>query len=253
MSVSTYYLSKTKEGKFGSIFFLKQLQEADSSGGGRNLLGSMVQWIDDNGPIGIGLGGTDYAIPQCMGTPGGLIKELDKRKAELGIDGTSTLQIKVSASKETIKLEKKVVFDLGIGPFPVIPLNLALDIDYSRMNTITITFGQDTFSEYIPAGYLAMLYQTLKGNPTPSMGGPLLAKNAYVSQVVLAKRYSVSFESTMAFTSGVDAKIKQYNSIPKIGSEVKVQKTAKRTIIAEVNSDRFYLVAVTASLWKNLK
>ena len=117
MSVSTYYLSKTKEGKFGSVFFLKQLQESDSSGGGQNLLGSMVQWIDDNGPIGIGIGGSDYAIPQCMSTPKALIKELDKRKAELGIDGTSTLQIKVSASKETIKLEKKVVFDLETQKF----------------------------------------------------------------------------------------------------------------------------------------
>jgi hypothetical protein len=253
MSVSTYYLSKTKEGKFGSVFFLKQLQDVDSSGGGKNLLGSMVQWIDDNGPMGIGLGGTDYAIPQCMSTPRALIKELDRRSVELGIDGSSTLQIKVSASKETIKLEKKALFDLGVGPFPLIPLNIALDIDYSRMKTITLLFGEGTFSEYIPTGFLAALYEVLKGKPTPAMGGKLLEKNAYISQVVLAKRYSIKFESSMAFSSGVDAKIKQYNSLPEIGRKVKVQKETERSMLAEVNSDKFYVVAITASLWKNLK
>ena len=253
MSVSTYYISKTKEGKFGSVFFLKQLQDEDSSGGGRNLLGSMVQWIDDNGPVGIGIGGTDYAIPQCMSTPRALVKELDKRKDELGIDGSSTLQIIVSASKETIKLEKKSLFEAGIGPFPSIPLNLALDMDYSKVKTISLTFGEGTFSEYIPIGYLANLYEVLKGKPTPAIGGKLLEKNAYISQVVLAKKYSVNFESSTAFSAGVDAKIKQYNSLPEIGGKVNVSMKTDRTLVAEINSDRFYAVAVTASLWKNLK
>lgn len=253
MSVNTYYLSKTREGKFGSVFFLKQLQKESASGGGKNLLGSMVQWIDENWILGIPGGGTDYAIPQCMSTPRALIKELDRRKAELGIDGTSTLQIEVSASKEIIKLEKKVVFDSGVGPFPAIPLNMGLDVDYSRMKTITLTFGEGTYSEYIPIGYMAALYESLKGKPSIAIGGQLLAKNAYVSQIVLAKKYSVNFESKETLSQGVEAKIKQYNSLPEINGKVKVEKKTERTVVAEVNSDVFYLVAVTASLWKNLK
>jgi hypothetical protein len=52
---------------------------------------------------------------------------------------------------------------------------------------------------------------------------------------------------------GVEAKIKQYNYLPEIGGKVKVEKKDTRTVSAEVNSDSFYAVAVTASLWKNLK
>lgn len=252
MSVDTYYLSKTKEGKFGSVFYLKQLQEIDASGGGKNLLGSMVQWID-KGMLGTPWGGTDYPIPQCMSNPRAIIKELDKRKVELGIDDSSTLQIKVAGSKETVKLEKNVVFNLGIGPFPVIPLNMGLDVDYSRMKTITITFGEGTYSEYIPIGYMAMLYETLSGKPSAAIGGKLLEKNAFISQVVLAKNYSVNFESTVSLSAGVEAKIKQYNSLPEISGKVKVEKKSERMVSAEVNSDVFYAVAVTASLWKNLK
>ncbi len=252
MSVNTYYLSKTKEGKFGSVFYLKQLQEADSSGGGRNLLGSMVQWID-KGVFGTPWGGTDYAIPQCMSTPKALIRELNKRKAELEIEGDTALQIKVAAGKEIVKLERNLVFDVGVGPFPMIPLNIALDIDYSRMKATTITFGEGTHSEYIPVGYMSSLYETLGGKASAAIGGRLLEKNAYISQVVLAKRYSVHFESITALSSGVDAKIEQYNTLPEIGGKVKVQKKTERTVVAEVNSDIYYLVALTASLWKNLK
>lgn len=252
MSINTYYLSKTKEGKFGSVFYLKQLQDADSSGGGRNLLGSMVQWID-KGVFGTPWGGTDYAIPQCMSTPRALVKELDKLKAELGFDGDSTLQIKVAAGKEIVKLEKNSIFDVGVGPFPMIPLNIALDIDYSRMKATTITFGEGSHSEYIPTGYMAMLYEALKGKPNAAIGGKLLEKNAYISQVVLAKKYSVHFESTTALTAGVEAKIEQYNTLPEIGGKVKVVKKSDRMVIAEIDSDVFYLVALTASLWKNLK
>lgn len=245
MGVETYYLSKTKEGKFGSVFFLKQLQDAEgSTGGGKNLLGSLVQWIDK-------LTGTDYPIPQVMTKPRALISELEKRKAELEIDGDVTLQIKVAGSSETIKLEKKNVFDLGVGPFPVIPLNMSLDVDYSKLKTITMVFGAGTYSEFIPTGYMAALYKALNGKPNAAIGGSLL--KAYVSQVMLAKKYSVSFESTETFDAGFEAKLKTFNGLPEIGGKVKVEKKTERIVKAEVDSPDYYVVGVTASLWQNLK
>ena len=246
MPIETYYLSRTKEGKFGSVFVLKQLQEAAASGGGSNLLGSMVQWIS-------GSFTTDYPIPQCMAGPRALIKELDKRKVELGIDGESTLKIQVAGSKEQVKIERKSVFGLGIGPFPVIPFNFALDLDFSKLKTITLEFGAGTYSEYIPMAYLAGLYQMLGGKPTVALGGKLLEENAFVNQIVNAKNYSVAFESTDSFSAGIDAKLKQFNALPEIGGKVKIQKTTERKLVAEVKSDTYYTVALTAARWKNLK
>ncbi|HLL71198.1 MAG TPA: hypothetical protein VK363_07175 [Pyrinomonadaceae bacterium] len=244
MPVGTYYLSKTKEGKFGSVFLLKQLQESDSSGGGTNLLGSVVQWIDE-------AIGTDYPIPQVMTKPKALISELEKRRAELEIDGNVTLQIKVAGGSETIKLEKKTVFDLGVGPFPAIPLNFGLDIDFSKLKTLTMVFGEGTYSEYIPIGYMAALYKALKGKPSSAIGGSLL--KAYISQILLARKYSVSFESTEKFDTAFEAKLKAFNQLPEIGGKVKVEKKSERVVKAEIDSPDHYVVGVTASLWQNLK
>jgi hypothetical protein len=171
----------------------------------------------------------------------------------LGITGDVTLQIKVAASSETIKIEKKGAFDLGIGPFPVIPFNMAIDVDYSRMKTITMTFGAGTYSEYIPVAYLAQLYAAMNGKPTAPIGGPLLSKNAFINQIVMAKKYSVTFESTEKLSTGIEAKLKTYNSLPEVNGKVKIEKNTDRTLKAEVDSPTFYLVAATASLWQNLK
>ncbi len=245
MGVETYYLSKTKEGRFGSVFLLKQLQEAEgSSGGGKRLLGSVVQWIDK-------LTGTDYPIPQVMTGPGALITELERRKAELSINGDVTLSIRLGSGSETIKLEKKKVFDLGVGPFPAIPFNFGLDVDFSLMKTITITYGSGTYSEFIPTGYMAALYKTLKGKANAAIGGSLL--KAYVSQILLAKKYSVSFESTQTFDTSFEAKLKTFNQLPEIGGAVKVEKKTERIVKAEVDSQDYYVVGLTASLWQNLK
>jgi hypothetical protein len=246
MPIETYYTSKSKEGKFGEVFFLKQLQESDSSGGGSNLLGSMVQWIDT-------LVHQDYAIPLCMSGPRALIKELEKRKDSLEISGDVTLQIKVGVSSETVKLEKKASFDIGVGPFPIIPLNMSLDVDYSRMKSITVKFGAGTYSEYIPVGYLANLYAAVTGKPPASIGGELLKKNAFVNQIVLANKYSVTFESTDSFSTGVETKLKTYNSLPEINGKVKVEKKTERTLTAEVDSPIYYVVALTTSRWDRLK
>lgn len=247
MPIGTYYLSKTGQGEFGSVFLLKQLQHAESSsGGGKNLLGSMVQWISK-------FLDKDYPIPACMSTPRALIHELENRRQELGITGDVTLQIKVAPGSETIKLERSVVFDSDVGPFPVIPFNMNLDIDYSRMQSIDIIFGEGTYSEYIPTGYMTNLYQKFGGKPSDKIGGELLMKNAYINQIVLAKNYSVSFESTELIDAGFDTKLATYNQLPDIGGKVKITKQSDYKVKAEVNSSDYYVIALTASRWDKLK
>ena len=41
--------------------------------------------------------------------------------------------------------------------------------------------------------------------------------------------------------------------LPEIGGKVKIQKTTERKLVAEVKSDTYYTVALTAARWKNLK
>lgn len=245
MPIETWYLSKSKEGKFGDMFFLKYLQEADASGGGANLLGTMVQWITSEG--------RDYPIPQFMDTPGAILAELEKRKSALGITKDLIFENPVAGSAEVIKVEKKGLFGLGVGPFPAIPLAGSLDIDYSKTRTIKMSFGPGTKTKYIPVGYLNKLYLAMNGKPSAAIGGALLTKNAYVNQVLLAKDYTVSSESVEGFSIGIEAKLKAYNSLPEIAGKVKVEKKTDRTLEAKINSPTFYLVALTAAQWSNLK
>lgn len=249
MPVETYYLSKTRIGMLGALFFLKQLQKRDASGGGYALLGAVVPEIDKTF-------GTDYVIPNCLSAPNAILKELEKRKAALGIEGEVTLRNEIAAGTETVKIEKKRSFEIGISPFPLIPLGSKIDIDYAKMSAVTIVYGDGTYYEYIPLGYLNSLYHALKGDPKADgadIGGDLLKKHAFVSQILLARNYTVTFESTQDFDINFEARLKAFRSLPDIEGKVVIDRKTARTVEARVKGDDYYLIALASTQWQNLK
>jgi hypothetical protein len=183
--------------------------------------------------------------------PRALITRLGKDKAKLGIAGALTLKITLAASSQTVKFEKKHVFQLGVGPFPMVPLNAGIDIDFSRMASLSVKYGPGTYSEYIPLGYLGHLYEAVEGEPPQDIGGEILKNQSFVNQILMAKQYSVTFESTEDFGTDFDAKLKAYNAIPDIKGAVKVSRDTKRTVSAQVNSKTFYLVGLTSMHWED--
>ncbi|MDX2227328.1 MAG: hypothetical protein SFY92_09595, partial [Verrucomicrobiae bacterium] len=212
MAIHDYYLGRQKIDTKGLQFFLKQLQLRESSGGGRALLGSIVDYIDP-------LGEMTYVVPASITTPQILLNELVRRREEYGI-GEPTLVRDIAPGSETMRLTRKNTFQNGVGPFPGIPFNFGLSLDYSRNVTITMTHGEGSYYEYIPMAYLARIYNRVKGKPTRELGGRLLLEEAVVIEALFAREYSVSFESSQTFGPAFEAKLKAFNLMPDIGGKV---------------------------------
>lgn len=247
MSISTYYLSKQNVDGVGGLFILNRLQLAESTGGGEALLGSTVKENKEHFH-------KDYPVPLTMFAPRVLINELNSRKDELGIDGDVTLRQDIAGGHEKMEIEKNNSFNIGLGPFPSVPVNAKFQIDYSKMKSIDITYGAGTYYEYIPQGYMGMLYEALDGTPTAKMGGEILRKNSYISLIWMAKNWTVSFESKSGFDIGVDAQVAAFNNDDDaVGGKVKISKKSEFNLEAKVSGDTYYMVGLMSTRWSKLK
>ncbi len=245
MGIETYYLSKKNVSGVGGLFLLNQLQVADSSGGGKALLGSVV--TENKSPFH-----TDYPVPQTMFAPRVLVDELEARREKLEIEGDIVLEREIAAGNENLEIEKNNSFSVGLGPFPAIPVNAKFQLDYSLLKKINITYGAGTLYQYIPMGYAAFLYEALKGKPTKKLGGKFLQKNAYISLIQLAKNWTVSFESTKEFTTDIEAQLDAYNVDSLVGGKAKIKKKSKFQLEASVKGDTYYVVGLMSTRWNEL-
>ncbi len=254
MAIKDYYLTKTEDDA-GETFLLKQLQKETATGGGRRLLGSVVKRHSEFSPFSQ----TDYAIPRSIMSPGIIEKTLRDRKeqliAELEIEGDVVLDLEIAPGQETVLIKKDKHFQIGIADFPLIPLGFALQLDYTKMVKINIKYGEGTVYKYLPPGYMMWLRQKLGDQPTAAMGGNLLKTKEYVyiNQIMLARNWSVSFESNSTFDAGFDAKLAQFHQLPEIAGKVKVHKETANTVKAEISGEAYFVVGLSSFKWKDLR
>ncbi|NJK92300.1 MAG: hypothetical protein HC904_10960 [Blastochloris sp.] len=245
MGIEAYYVGRQKIDTKGLCFFLKQLQEINSSGGGRALLGSIVDYID------LAFQKT-YVVPSSVTTPQILLNDLENRKAEYGITGNVTLINKIAAGTETVKLERRNLFSAGVSPFPSIPLGGSLSLDSSRIESVSYEHGTGSYYEYIPMGYLGKIYSRVKGRPTADIGGNLLKKEGVVVECLFAKNYSVVVESTEKFSTDFTAKLNAFNQLPDIQGKVTISRESTKKLRAEVQGNDYYLVALFSAIWSDI-
>jgi hypothetical protein len=252
MGIEQWYVSKTNEGNFGDVFLLNQLQEKTASGGGENLLGSPAQRIKvHSGFFGLG---DDYPIPHLFGNPRALITKLNSLKTALGITGDVTNKINLAGSTSTVHIEKKKLFNIGIGVLPFLPLSGGIDLDFSKTKDLTLTFGAGTYLENINGGFLSQLYNHLDGKPTADIGGNFLKDNYFIKEILVAKNYTVSFTSIDDFKADFNAKLDAFKILPEITAKnINFSSKNKRTLDATISGDTEYVIGLTASTWKSLK
>lgn len=243
MGIETYYLSKRQVSGIGSLFLLNEMIEANS--GGESLLGAVVQ---ENKSIFH----TDYPVPMLVSEPNIIIKKLTQWKTELNITSDIVEKQNIAAGHKNVKVEKQNSFQLGLGPFPSVPLNAKFQLDYSRISTIDISYGAGTMYKYLRKGDLMKLYKKLGGKPDDDMTGKFLQKNAFISLLQLAKNWKVTFESTKTFDVGVDAQIDLFNKDNSVGGKVKMKKTSSTKIEAEVKGEDYYVVGLMSTRWDDV-
>lgn len=243
MGIETYYLSKRQVSGIGSIFLLNELIEAED--GGNELLGAVVQ--ENKSPFH-----TDYPVPLLVSEANIIVKKLTQFKNELNITSEIIEKQKIAAGHKNYKFDKSKSYQLGLGPFPSIPLNAKFQLDYSRVSTIDIIYGAGTMYHYIRKGDMMKLYSKLKGKPDADMTGKFLEKNAYISLLQLAKNWTVTFESTKTFDADVEAHINLFNKDDSVGGKITLKKKTTTKIEAEVKGDTYYVVGLMSTRWDDV-
>lgn len=83
MSSSDYYWTRSLIRGFGKLWFLVVPQEADASGGGISLLGSVVKELSSGGILG--LLDKYFPEPHHLTTPKLVLKSIESRRSELSL------------------------------------------------------------------------------------------------------------------------------------------------------------------------
>lgn len=246
MSAGQYYWSQNLIKGFGKMWFplaLKSLKDENDE----SLLGSVVQQL---GSVFLFVG-SHYPAPYHMTTPNLILRRLNELRQEIGLQNGDEIVTRehLVVPGQTLKITKKTAVKGDIGPFPAIPASVNFDIDYSRMESVTISFGDNTEIRYIAVDYLARLYKYLNGDANQIDPGIAVEidENYIVDQVLIAREFDVQFESQAEFSMSIDAKIDQANA--EAGGGVLFSKTTERTITARIQGEKSYLVGFSISDW----
>jgi hypothetical protein len=249
MPSSDYYWAQHLIKGFGRMWFLKVPQEADSSGGGESLLGSVVNELRGGIFSSTGLIGKDFPEPNHLSTPQLLLKSIEKHRKDLGIAEGELLVHAIDYSKQSTEVEKKNTLQIGTGRFPGIPASFS--IDYSRMARITVTFGSNTRLKYIPPDHLGRLKKFFKGDDTKvdPKASISIDKETIIHQILLTDEYSITFESVEEFDSRVEASIDQANLTNAGKIKFELDQTTRKRIVVKIDDGKDYLVALKDIDW----
>jgi hypothetical protein len=249
MSSSDYYWAQHLIKGFGKMWFLKIPQEADQSGGGESLLGSVVNELRGRLLSPDGLIGKDFPEPNHLSTPLLLLKSIEAHRKDLGMADGELLVQAIDYSRQSTEVSKKNTLKIGIGDFPGIPASFS--VDYSRAARIIVTFGSNTRLKYIPTDYLGRLKKFFKGDdrkvdPASSIS---IDKETIIHQILLTDEYSIAFESVEEFDDRVDALVQQANLTNTGKIKFELDQTTRKRIVANVDDGKEYLVALKSIDW----
>lgn len=232
------------------MWFLIIPQEANSSGGGASLLGSVVNEISGKifpGGSGINFVGKDYPEPNHLTTPQLLLKAIESRRTELQLAEGEQVVAEVKFPGLNVIFERSDTFKSGIGNFPSLPISFS--IDYSRVEKISIQFGNNTRKLFIPTGYLSRLKEFMDGDDRKIATDINIDKETIVHQILLTDDYSVTFESVAAFDANFEAAVNLANTVNAGRVSFDLDQTTKRQVTVNVNDGNEYLIALKDIDW----
>jgi hypothetical protein len=239
MALTDYYISKYDGASYERTFFLKDLQTIGSSGGGAALLGSIVPY-ESEFPFG-----TNYVVPELYyPVPNIIINAIQAIQPGVNV----VARIDLANSSITTTKQNEDIANLSAGPFPSIPVTFGINFDYSVIDSITTTFGDGTYRQYIPRQLFIDLYTHYRGQTPPDIGGSALSEQAIVDSVLYASNYKVTISSKTGFTAKVNADVAKIVSLP-LGGSISVTQNTTNTISIQVSGSTIYLIALSRERW----
>lgn len=243
MSASDFYWSRNHFRGFGKMWYLIIPQQADSPGGGRSLLGSVV---NENSSFFRDIFGGDFPEPIHLTTPQLILSAMEERRGTHGIPADGDLFLQQDFPGVSMSIDKDKVIKAGTGNFPGIPISLG--IDYSKAVKISIEFGPNTRKLFIPRGFLSGLKNSVGGDDSVLSSTVNIDKEFIIHEVLLSDQYSIEFESSIAFSPNFEASAGIANTISP-GVDVSIESTTKRNIKVTVDDGKEYLIALKNIDW----
>lgn len=253
MSSSDYYWSRHLIKGFGKMWFLIVPQEAQSTGGGASLLGSVVNEISGDlfpGGSGIQIVGRDFPEPNHLTTPQLLLKTIEAQRKALNLADNEQVVAEVKYPDLNVVFERSDTFKSGVGNFPSLPISLS--INYSRLEQISIQFGANTRKLFIPTGYLSRLKNFVDGDDRKITTDIRIDKETIIHQILLTDCYSVTFTSTSAFDSNFETAVNLANTLNASRIAFDLDKKSRRQVTVAVNDGNEYLIALKSIDWDDL-
>lgn len=235
MSRGDYYFSRGLIKGLGKVFFLKVLQEAPAGSPPRRLLGSFVDEVD------YGLFSTrsapglehswdpEYFLKVAKALPGWGEREL---VLETGLAGFT----------QRYKIETKAGVDAKAA-FPGAPVSAGIEVDYSRLQSATVTMGAGSRKIYIPGNFIPAAYEKFAEDPQNYDSILFDDDNMLVDQIVIVKSLAVEVESKVDFTADFQAKAARVNDL---GGGISYSRKSERQFEIKVDDGKEYLFAIGA-------
>lgn len=252
MAANDHYFPEhlTDQSGLGDMRFLKAPQEAASPGGGQKLLGSVLPEAQD----GWWILASTYPLPSLWSVPQGVLKYMRDNRGLLHIpEGDHITQSQGFAPGDiSLKVSKTVggSLELGLAPLVGVPVGLSLQVDYSTLNQIDLSYGASTRKLYIEEGWLRDLWAWSSTDLVDRSGG--LERGYMCVAILLTKDYTVTFQSSQSFSADFSAKLSQFANLPTGSASVKYEPVDDQTFKATIKSDKAYVVAIEAKRWSDL-
>lgn len=251
MSASRYYFAQPDVTGHGRMFFLQVPQRSDEAAGGGSLLGSIVE---EEYETTLGFRHGWYPVPYHFSRPGLIRNWLAEHAEELQLPPNPVLEVGLAPAAQALTVKAAGGGSAGIGPFPGIPLSLGIHLDFTRMARLELSFGEGTRVKYIPAEYMVRMYQHVAGDHRVVLSSGYIARANLVDRILLARQWSVRFESRTDIGAGLAAKVDESADAAggAVGLDVRYERTGERSITASVRSEADYLMALHERNWSDL-
>jgi hypothetical protein len=251
MSYRSFYLNKNlpPNAGLGTQVWLLKIPRTAVSPGGRSLLGSLVEKINDSF---LGIFGSDYPAPWPMSDVGLVLNKIQQLSGALGVDPAKVIDSDQLAGISVV-LDHNFGLDLSAsGTIPGVPVNLSLAVDYSSTSSVTMSFGAGSRIEYIPTDYLSRLCKHFKGDAKKAFSSVAVSipSNLIVDVVVIGTNYAVEFTQKNALSSSFAAQATAATT--NAGGKFAVTQTDDLKFKVTVTDGVDYLVGLQTIAWDQL-
>lgn len=232
MTINLYWLKGVLRG-FGPMLFLRVPQYAPAGSATRRLLGSYVDEVD------YGLFGS-----RCAPTLNHAWQPeffLDQARPHVpGIDLVQETEL--AGLRQTFKIDKKAGLKAKAS-FPGAPASAGFELDYSKLETTTIEFGEGSKKYYLPSQVIKRAYE--KFASMSDRVDPVIFDREVmlVDQIAIVRNLKIEVESKSTFGTDVDAKVEK---VTKVEAGVEYKRESDRKLSLKISDDKEYLFAVSA-------